>query len=43
MAHEPISRRRILHGNSFFAASPDAPKRLVSVELFTEIDPAQAR
>jgi quinol monooxygenase YgiN len=25
-----------------FAASPDAPERLVSVELLTEIDPAQA-
>jgi hypothetical protein len=26
-----------------FAASPDAPERLMSVELLTEIDPAQAR
>jgi hypothetical protein len=26
-----------------FAASPDAPERPVSVELLTEIDPAQAR
>ena len=29
-------------GKKLFAASPDAPERLVSVELLTEIDPAQA-